>query len=58
MTDIKHSSTVTSEALSVITKLDKPDTGFENVKLSFNRLDEKVSDTVVDQFSQHVKHLQ
>ena len=31
ITDIKHSSAVTSEALSVISKLKKPDTGFEKV---------------------------
>ena len=32
---IKHSSAVTSEALSIISKLKKPDTGFETVKLEF-----------------------
>ena len=58
MYSIKHSSAVTSEALSVISKLNKPDTGFEKVDLVFVKLDEKISDTVVDQFSQHVKHLQ
>ena len=35
MLDIKHSSVVTSEALSVISKLNKPDIGFEKLVLLF-----------------------
>ena len=48
LSDIKHSSEVTSEALSVISKLNKPETGFERINLLFVKLDEKISDTVVD----------
>ena len=48
---------VTSESLSVICKLNKPDTGFEEVAFSFSRLDEKVSETVLNQFLPHAKHL-
>ena len=57
MDDIKHSSLVMSEALSMFSKLKKPDTGFEKIVLGFSRLDEKVSETVLDQFSQHAKNL-
>ena len=39
MSDIKHSSEVTSEALSTILKFDKPDTGFEHIVLEFSKLD-------------------
>ena len=35
MTNIKHSSVVTSEALSVLSKLKKPVTGFEKVEFLF-----------------------
>ena len=48
MQDIKHPSAVTSEALSVISKLKTPDNGLEMVKLTFHRLDEKVSETVLN----------
>ena len=48
MDDIKHSSVVMSEALSVIFKLKKPDAGFEKIDLRFRKLDEKVSETVLD----------
>ena len=52
-----HSSVVTSEALSVLSKLKKPDTGFEKVVLIFEKLDAKVKETVVDQFVRHAKQL-
>ena len=55
---IKHSSVVTSEALSVISKLNKPATGFESIKLYFKKLDEELSETVVDQLVKHCQHLQ
>ena len=48
MSDINQSSVVTSESLSVISKLNKPDNGFEIVDFAFEKLDEKVSGTVVD----------
>ena len=57
MSDIKHSSVVMSEALSLLSKLKKPDTGFERIGLLFSKLDEKVSETVLDQFVQDNKHL-
>ena len=57
MTEIKHSSMVTSEALSVISKLKKPDSGFESIYMTFFKLEDKVSETVLDQFSQHAKYL-
>ena len=38
-TNITHSSVVTSESLIVISKLKKPDTGFEGVFLGFAKLD-------------------
>ena len=57
MEKIKHSSVVTSEALSVISKLYKPDTGFEKIEFWFGKLNEKVSETVVDQFVLQAKHL-
>ena len=47
---IKHSSIVTSEAISVISRLPKPYTGFESVYLGFKKLEAKLSETVVDQF--------
>ena len=50
MNGINHSSVVTSEALSVISKLNKPVTGFEKLTLGFAKLDEKLSETVLDQF--------
>ena len=39
MEKIKHSSVVTSEALSILCKLKKPDTGFETVLFEFEKLD-------------------
>ena len=39
---------VTSEALSVLSKVNKPDTGFEKLHLSFCKLDEKIKETVID----------
>ena len=45
---IKHSSIVTSEALSVISKLPKPDSGFESINFQFVKLEAKLSETVVD----------
>ena len=50
MYGIKHSSVVTSEALSVISKLKKPATGFECIEFGFFKLDEKLSETVLEQF--------
>lgn len=50
MNNINHPAIVTSEALSVISKLNKPDTGFEKLTLGFVKLDEKLSETVLDQF--------
>ena len=35
-----------------------PDTGFEHLNFNFDELNEKVSDTVVDQFVQQAKNLQ
>ena len=58
VTKIRHSSVVTSECLSVISKLRKPDSGFEKLELEFIKLDEPVSETVLNQFVQHIKHLQ
>ena len=57
MSAIKHSSVVTSEALSVISKLNKPVTGFEKIELRFSKLDEKLSDTVLDQFVKSTQQL-
>ena len=57
MASIKHSSTVTSESLSVISKLRKPETGFEQVDLNFHKLDERISETVIDQFTKDTKQL-
>ena len=57
MGNIKQSSEVTNEALSVISKLKKPATGFEKVEFSFRKLDEKLSETVFDQFLPHAKQL-
>ena len=54
---IKHSSAVTSESLYIISKLNKPDTGFALLEFSFSKLDEKVSETVVDQLVQQTKNL-
>ena len=54
----KHQSAVTSEALSVLSTLNKPPTGFR--KLSFYhwwKLDTEVSPTVVDQFLEHCRNL-
>ena len=45
---IKHSSEVTSEALSVFTGLKKPNTGFEKILLGFCSLENQVSETVAD----------
>ena len=53
ITDINHSSVVTSEALSVLSKFKTPDTGIKKMKLSFYKLDEPVKKTVVDQFMRH-----
>ena len=57
MTDIKHSSVVTSEALSVLSKLKTPITGLDFLQLEFCKLDEKVKDTVADQFVRHANKL-
>ena len=57
MTHINHSSVVTSEALSVVSKLKKPETGFEKVELRFKKMDEKIKETVVDQFVRHANQL-
>ena len=55
---IYHPTAVTNELLSCIAKLDKPLTGFSRVTLvDWDTLDEKVSDTVVDQFTQNCRHL-
>ena len=56
--EIFHPTAVTNELLSCLATLDKPLTGFSKVTLvDWNTLDEKVSDTVVDQFTQHCRHL-
>lgn len=54
----KHSAAVTKEVISVLSKLIKtPETGLEMVVLTFFKLDEKVSETVVDQFTRHTTQL-
>lgn len=58
MDSVKHSSLVTSEALALLSRLNKPENGFKELSLSFQKLDEKVSETVLEQFLQHVKHLE
>ena len=57
MTNIDHSFIVTSEAISVISKLPKPVTGFEFIRFEFLTLEAKLSETVVDQFLQHTRYL-
>ena len=58
MESVKHSSLVTSEALALLSRLNKPENGFKELSLSFQKLDQKVSETVLEQFLQHVKHLE
>ena len=41
----------------MISKLKKPENGFEEIELTFKKLDEKLSETVVDQFLRHVRYL-
>ena len=48
MNQIKHSAQVTSETLSIFAKLNIPETGLNKLRLEFNKLDEKVSETVLD----------
>ena len=56
--DFMHPTAVTNEAFSVLSKLNKPTTGFEKLEVQFNKLEEKMSSTVVDQFALHCQHLQ
>ena len=54
-----HPSTVTSEALSVLSSLKKPSTGFSSVTLeNWERLDDKISSEEAEQFTQHCQNLQ
>ena len=54
-----HPCTVTSEALSVLSSLNKPPTGFTRVTLeNWERLDDKVSPDEAGQFTQHCQNLQ
>ena len=58
MHKIDHSCAVTNQVLTTLATINKKPNGFE--KLTFwcwNTLDEKVSQTVVDQFAQHCRHL-
>ena len=50
---------MTNEAFSVLSNLNKPPTGFENLTFrDWCKLDEKVSQTVIDQFASHCQHMQ
>ena len=54
----RHPCTVTNEALSCLATLFKPSKGFSKLTLSgWAILDEKVSPTVIEQFTQHCQHL-
>ena len=56
---IQHSTAVTNEALGVLSRLMKPGQGFKKLQLiEFMKMDEKLSDTVVDQFVLHCKHIE
>ena len=48
MERVQHSAEVTSEAISVLSTLRKPEKGFQSLSFSFLRLSEKVSETVLD----------
>ena len=54
---ISHSTVVTDEALIVISNLSMPPTGLTDLTLTFEVLDMKVSQTVLDQFTQHCRNL-
>ena len=54
---INNPSTVTSEALSVLSKLKTPAKGLESFEFSLIKLEEKLSETVFDQFIKLIKHL-
>ena len=55
---IGHSGSVTNGMLSSLTTLNKPTDGFEALAFfDWFTLDEKVSPTVIDQFTQHCRHL-
>ena len=41
----------------MLAKLNKPKTGFESLTLGFNQLEERLSETVLEQFVQHCRHL-
>ena len=47
----KHPTAVTNEALSVLSTVNKPETGFKELSMHFEKLDEKIGPTVVDQFA-------
>ena len=55
---IFHPCAVTNEALSVLSALQKPPTGFSKLKFDeWKTLGEKVSPTVIEQFAQHCHSL-
>ena len=54
---IDHPTSVTNEFLSVLSTLNKPPTGFDKLELSFKILDQKVSQTILDQFTNHCRQL-
>ena len=59
LNSIFHTCAVTNEALSVLSALQKPPTGFSKLKFDFwKTLGERVSPTVIDQFAQHCHNLQ
>ena len=49
---------MTNEVLSVLATLNKPSNGFDKITFTeWYTLDSKLSQTVVDQFSTHCRHL-
>jgi len=56
---VQHSASLTNEALGVFSRLMTQKEGFKTLTFAeILKMEEKLSDTVVDQFVQHCKHLE
>ena len=54
---VKHSAKLTNAALPLISRLPKPETGFENLRLAFQKLEEKIDEAVLDNFVKSCQNL-
>ena len=57
ISNFNHPVAITNEVFSILSTLNKPDTGFETLTFGKINLEEKMSPTVVDLFVSHCQQL-